>query len=251
MKLDANEIKILSEYRFIGNEFERSQKNRNENEYLLCLRDGHQIDRVKREDATVWEIFKSYFGCGKLAGCALSIQAIAAHLAQRDLSELNCEDPAYAAIHAIAARVLVYRKPNQELWKKLSLSIRSFCIEHVYRRFYDNGRYGRESHDSGNKCVHRALLITPKTRIGHLVAQVDQLENRRWDTHLQPTEFKRSNGNDKSEHQYIKLDAPVNEENLKGLSFLIVAHVTYPPDIIADVHSRTGYSVQFNSWSTL
>lgn len=232
MKLEANEIKILGEYKFVGDEFLRSQKNRNENEYLLCLREtysGYEIDRVRKEDASIWEIFKSYFGCGKLAGCDLSFDAIVDYLGKRDISEVAADTPAYDAIHAIAARALIYRKPNQELWKKLSTGLKSFTVEHVHREWSFHQLREREWE---KKSVHRTLLITPKTCIGHLIAQVDDLENRSWDRWIgpKPTEAKKwaswGEGHKPIYHTLTR-SALADEKNIKDLFFKIVDSVTY------------------------
>ncbi len=233
MKLEENEIKILGEYKFIGDEFMRSQKNRNENETLLCIRENEKgyrhLDKVQTKDATSWEIFKSYFGYGKLAGCDLSMEVIAGYLAKKDLSWLDCETPAYATVHAVAARVLIYRKPYQELWKKLSTSTQSFQIQHVNREC--SSRH-KDDYDWILENVHRALLITPKTRIGHLIAQVDDLESRSWDRWNGPqsTEAKKwaawGEGY-KPRYHVLARAAPADEKNLKDLFFHIIDRVNY------------------------
>ena len=225
MKLHQNELKILSEYKFIGDEFIRSQKNRNENEFLLCLREnetGFTIDRVRREDATAFEIFKSYLGMGKLAGCTLSLEKMASYLAERDLASLSSEAPAYQTIHAIAARALVYRKGSQDLWKKLSTTMKSLDIRWIHR-WKEAGYY---DHDSVVKTVNRAFLITPLTRIGHLTAQAEMLADESW-----------HNPSDKEDPYRTETrtwgwgttcqTAEANEKNLKGLYFNLIKRIDY------------------------
>ncbi len=238
MKLEAAEIKILGEYKFIGDEFMRSQKNRNKNETLLCLRKNEngdwRLDKVQTKDATSWEIFKSYFGVGKLAGCTLSFEAIGNYLAERDISTVESDAPAYDTIHAIAGRMLIYHKRNQDLWKKLATQLKSFNIQQIVRE-RDIPISDKET-DRIQKIANRTLLITPKSKIGHLVEQVNLLEGRDW---AKPDDYIYSHSTEATKWggwtetyqgwwDKLGYTQDVDEKNLSGLFFKVISRVDYP-----------------------
>jgi len=237
MKLQENELKILSEYKFLGNEFLRSQENRKQNSYLLCLRKNEkgdwQLGQVQTKDATCWEIFKSYFGVGKLAGCTLSFNAVAGYLADRDISQIATDTPAYDTIHAIAGRMLVYHKKNTGLWLKLATQLKSFNIEMVRRDY--NFPVSQGSCDNLQKTVNRTLLLTPKTKIGHLVEQVNLIENHPW---TQPNSFysestEATKWGGWTENYQVWWDKlhytqDATEKNLSGLFFKVILEIRFP-----------------------
>lgn len=233
MKIQENELKILGEYKFLGNEFLRSQENRKQNSYLLCLRKNERgdwrLDRVQTKDATCWEIFKSYFGIGKLAGCTLSFDAIAGYLADRDITQIATDNPAYDTIHAIAGRMLVYHKKNQGLWLKLATQLRSFQVN-IVCRWIDFHNFHSQNNDTVQKTANRTLLITPKTKIGHLIEQVNLIENHAWSQpnysySLRPTIAAAWGGWTESYYPWLKTfsySEEASEKNLSGLFFKVV-----------------------------
>lgn len=174
------ELDCLENYRFRSYELSHNKENRKKNEYLLCIKkspSGHVkfLDKIRRVDVTLWEIVKSLFGCGKLAGCNLKLTSIAKYLEQNDLSGISQHSQAYRTIHGIAARMLVYKKSGRKipaLWTKLSTGAREMsvhrCTEYHYN--YEPPKYPLTSSKD------RSLFLTPLTKFGHLCEQVKILE---------------------------------------------------------------------------
>jgi hypothetical protein len=176
MKLSNTDLSLLANYRFISDDLAKSHRNRQKNSTLLCIR-NKELALVDRKDVTKWELFKSYFGCGKLADCNLRLAAIGKYLEERDISEVAKDHPAYKTIHDIAARMLVYKKAGSNvphLWQKLATETKKLSIE-FYKVWHP--LQGNPSEDLVS-LRNRVFFITPHTKVGHLAAQAE-LEKRK------------------------------------------------------------------------
>lgn len=227
-----SEIDCLENYKFNCDEFSKTKQNRKENEYLLCIKNTNhtrQIDKIRRVDATAWEIVKSFFGFGKLANCDLRLSSIASHLEQHDLTSLVKDSKAYRAVHDIATRMLIYKKSGEvipALWEKLATETKKITIERCEEHRFNcqPPTYQR------NSSRDRFLLLTPLTKFGHLRAQVSILEGKNA-THA--TVF---NGTQTIFEEFGKSYCPayrtindtevVDENSLKGVFFRIIELVS-------------------------
>lgn len=175
MKLSSLDIITLENYHFVSDEFTASRRNRLENRELLCVTKSG-LNTVQRKDVTCWELLKRFFGCGKLAGCDLRLTSISRYLEDRDLAHLSQEHPAYRTIHAIATRMLVYRKAGQDvpnLWKKLATTTHELTI--TYYTTWHSRPNGRTpvAKDRDVSVRKRMFFLTPRTTVGHLKAQAE------------------------------------------------------------------------------
>ncbi len=226
VQFSENEIKILGEYRFVGGELLKLGRNRKENPYLLCVRQdpngSSYLDRISTRDATCWEIFKSYFGLGKLAHCRFSLKDVAEYLSQRELSSLSLDSSAYQTVHGIASRTIVHRNGNGlGLWSKLSTKSMEFKVRRIVR---ERSGWKKDS-DTVLSSARRTLFITPRSRIGHLIAQVEALESRDGSFPTEALQWGKKNPCTR----YYRMDPEneANDENLKELFFNIVERVSH------------------------
>lgn len=191
--LTSQEISHLESYNFISNQYCRSGRNRNENETLLCIRmvgGIKQLDTVKRANVTTWEVFKSYLGLGKLAGCDLRLTAIASYLESKSIKELAVDSKAYQTIHQIASRMLTYRKEGEQtpiprLWQHLTTQKKELTLDKVRREhLYESDQHGVRSLRTQESIIETRkmeLSITPLTTFGHLVIQANLLKGLSFD----------------------------------------------------------------------
>lgn len=120
MNVSFSEVdeRILANYHFIGSGLCCNRQNRKENENLLSVKfDPHthtkSLSLVRREDINAWEIFKSYFGFGRLAYQDFRLLAVSNYLETQYglyLKKLSAEAPEYTTIQGIASRLLSYKK---------------------------------------------------------------------------------------------------------------------------------------------
>lgn len=226
--LSKKEIDCLESYRFKECEKDIAGFNRKNNEYLLCVKSNStdntkQIDKVRRADVNSWEMFKSFFGCGKLAKCDLHLDSIAARLEQCDLSSVDEKSAAYKTIHGIATRMLIYKKTGPaipSLWEKIATKATKVTIDRCNQTFYNQDP--PSYHVRSSKV--RFLFLTSLTKFGHLRAQAEILENKKSISAIKWA------GWSKELHQpwydSISDDQDVNETTLNGASFRIIDSIT-------------------------
>lgn len=238
MKLLTNdEIDCIEKYEFVSHELSKSKENRLKNTHLLCTKNTSgpygcvkKIDKIKREDVTLWEITKSYFGFGLLAGCDLRLTSIANYLQTCDISSISTESASYRTIHGIASRMLIYKKENTtipRLWEKLSTISTSVKIN-KYNKFSSLFFYPKlplksySCHDSTN----RFLFLTPLTTFGHLRAQIDILEGKRPSRAIKPGECVKIDECYRPTYNKRLDTDKVDENSLKEIFFRIIESVT-------------------------
>lgn len=103
--LSERESLALSEYKFaeVG-------QNRKTNQYLLGVQavkeaaERVEIVAVPAKLATLWNVIKSWFNCGDLAGISLSLKSIKEVLLTRDISD-ETDTNITSTIYAISERL--------------------------------------------------------------------------------------------------------------------------------------------------
>jgi hypothetical protein len=106
-ELSERERIALGEYKFadIG-------QNHKTNKYLLGVQavkeaDGRvEIVAIPKKLATLWNLIKSWFNCGDLAGISLSLKSIKVVLLNRDLSD-ETDTNITETIYAISERLVL------------------------------------------------------------------------------------------------------------------------------------------------
>lgn len=232
--MQANDINILENYQFRSEAFALSGKNRKENDTLLCVKtvpgkysSYKTLGTVKRSDVTKWEVFKSYFGCGKLADCDLNLKSIAEYLHGK-VKTLDPKSKAYKTVHEIATRMLVYRKDGNEIpefWKSISTGTRMFAVYEVERATTNRG-----TKDITKKSFNRAMYLTPLTTIKHLAVQADIMQYRPKENKEYETTAKAVGGlcEDYSPwYKEIPAETLVTMDNLKNIWFNVITAVSY------------------------
>lgn len=169
MKLSELDVRTLANYHF--------------DRELLCVTKAG-LGVVERKDVTRWEVIKSFFGFGKLVGCDIRLTSISRYLAERDLSHLSQEHPAYRTVHAIATRMLVHKKEGNHvpiLWQKLATKTHELSITFYAKRHARDFKRRIVVKERALSVRKRLFFLTPLTTVGHLKAQAElEARERSW-----------------------------------------------------------------------
>jgi len=175
--ISKQDLTVLGQYQFVSNETEPSGKNRKENGQLLCIRRGpdgeRELSTVNSSDVTACNLFKKFFGLGKLANVDVSLKKISAYLSEKDLSQLDPQSAAYKTLHGIASRCLFYKKDTTDegiarLWQKISrpLQIRLNEVRKEY-----SPRLGKDPYFTTLKESRISVFATEDATLNHLRVQ--------------------------------------------------------------------------------
>lgn len=135
MELSESEFKVLSDYKFLADDFVTEKEQRKVEIEILCIRrdpidkSKWTLEKISRTQIRWWQAILAFFGWGNLL---YSTQDVGRYLNTRNLSKLDPDSPAFANVHHVASRLLAKRDSGYvPLWHQICTQSAVFTVSDI------------------------------------------------------------------------------------------------------------------------